>query len=309
MAYSDPDEYAAAVRGTSLELTVTECGQFAGKVIRIDLHDLWLQFISENLSPVGHSSLTPGRSVVSFWTGTDTEAHWNGVPVLPSQIVWHKESEQFYRRTEGLSERAALSLPIEKMTDCVATMLGCQLQSTRRGRAVTPRAAAMTRLQRLHSAARELAGNAPEVIANREAARGLEQALIGALLGCLDTAEVGENSSAHRRHELIMRRFHRVIQERPEEAIYIPDLCARVGVPERTLRLCCQESLGMGPKRYLLLRRMNLARQALRRADMTTATVTGVVAEFGFWNFGRFAVEYKRLYNEMPSTTLRAPMC
>ena len=87
--------------------------------------------------------------------------------------------------------------------------------------------------------------------------------------------------------------------------MYIPDLCAIVGVPERTVRLCCYESLGMGPKRYLLLRRMNLAWQALRKADMAVTTVTDVAANFRFWNFGRFSVEYKVLYGELPSTTLR----
>ena len=81
--------------------------------------------------------------------------------------------------------------------------------------------------------------------------------------------------------------------------MYIPDLCAIVGVPERTVRLCCYESLGMGPKRYLLLRRMNLAWQALRKADMAVTTVTDVAANFRFWNFGRFSVEYKVLYRRV----------
>ena len=103
-----------------------------------------------------------------------------------------------------------------------------------------------------------------------------------------------------------MRRFRAAIDEHPEEAIYIPELCSSLGVPERTLRLCCDEALGMGPKRYLMLRRMNLARQALRKADGTTTTVTAVAANFGFFSFGRFSVFYRTLFGEMPSTTLHA---
>jgi AraC-like DNA-binding protein len=134
----------------------------------------------------------------------------------------------------------------------------------------------------------------------------LEQVLIEAMVDCVTTGSGAEDSLACRRHEKIMRRFHAAIEEHPEEAIYLPELCAIVGVPERTLRLCCCESFGMSPKRYLTLRRMHLARQALRRADAATATVTAIAASFGFWSFGRFAVEYRALYNEMPSTTLRA---
>lgn len=43
----------------------------------------------------------------------------------------------------------------------------------------------VAKLQRLHAAAGQLAEDAPAVIAHPEAARGLEQALIGAMVECL----------------------------------------------------------------------------------------------------------------------------
>lgn len=61
----------------------------------------------------------------------------------------------------------------------------------------------------------------------------------------------------------------------------------------------------MGPKRYVLFRRMNLAGHALHLADSAVVSVTDVAANLGFWNFGRFAVAYKALFGENPSTTLR----
>ena len=49
-----------------------------------------------------------------------------------------------------------------------------------------------------------------------------------------------------------------------------------IGVSDRTLRLCCQEHLGTGPKRHLMLRRMQLARRALRETAPSVATVTEI---------------------------------
>ncbi len=52
---------------------------------------------------------------------------------------------------------------------------------------------------------------------------------------------------------------------------------------------------------------MNLAKQALHLADATRRTVTEIAADFGFWSFGRFAVNYRELFGEAPSATLRSP--
>jgi AraC-like DNA-binding protein len=89
--------------------------------------------------------------------------------------------------------------------------------------------------------------------------------------------------------------------------VYIPELCKAIGASGRTLRVCCQEQLGMSPKRYLLLRRMHLARRALRDSASDITTVTEIATRYGFWHFGRFAGEYQSLFGEAPSATLHRP--
>jgi AraC-like DNA-binding protein len=42
-------------------------------------------------------------------------------------------------------------------------------------------------------------------------------------------------------------------------------------------------------------------------ADPTLRTVTEIVTEHGFWELGRFSVEYRALFGESPSTSLRRP--
>jgi len=163
----------------------------------------------------------------------------------------------------------------------------------------------MAKLQRLHAAAGHLAEEAPEIIVNPDAARGLEQALVEAMISCLVDGEVREDGVAQRHHEIVMRRFWRVVEENPEQPLYIPEICRKIGVSESTLRMCCQEHLGMAPKRYLLLRRMALTRRALRQAEPDVTSVTAIGTRYGFWELGRFAVVYQSLFGESPSATLR----
>jgi len=61
----------------------------------------------------------------------------------------------------------------------------------------------------------------------------------------------------------------------------------------------------MSPKRYLWVRRMNLARRALKNADWKKTTVTAVATNYGFWELGRFSVAYRSLFGESPSAALR----
>jgi AraC-like DNA-binding protein len=68
--------------------------------------------------------------------------------------------------------------------------------------------------------------------------------------------------------------------------------------------MVCQEHLGMGPKRYLMLRHLHLARQALREAAPDANTVTDIATRFGFWQLGRFSIKYRALFGEAPSATL-----
>ena len=147
--------------------------------------------------------------------------------------------------------------------------------------------------------------DAPELIANPDGARGVEQILTQALVACLSANDDHGPTPTQRRRHKIVQRFYAILEANPDRAIYMLEMATAVGASVRSLQLCCQEHLGMGPKAYLTLRRMNLARQGLSAADPSMSTVTDVATQYGFWQFGRFAAAYKSLFGESPSVTLR----
>jgi AraC-like DNA-binding protein len=302
--FSDPDAYAAAIRQSAVKLTVTGRGHFTARLTRIDLHRLWMQRFSESLPRITHTDSRGGRAVFSFPTQPGPGLCWGGVDLRPGDIMRHDVGGSSHQRASGAIGFAGMSLPLADMASVGETIAGCDLTPPRNALVVTPRPAAMAKLQRLHAAAEHLAETAPELIAHPEAARGLEQSLIEALAGCLAETNVNEHTLAQRRHEQIMRGFHRIVEESLDTALYVPEICAAIGVSARTLQLCCQEQLGMGPKQYLILRRLNLARRDLRKAATDETTVTEIATAYGFWDFGRFAGYYKSVFGEKPSDTL-----
>jgi AraC-like DNA-binding protein len=248
-----------------------------------------------------------GRAIINFRIQPGPSLLAGSVELKPTNIMRHNDGQDAFQRSSGFACWGSMSLPVEEMVSAGATIAGCDLTPPRDMLMVTPPSFAMAKLQRLHAAAARLAEDAPEIIAHPEAARGLEQALIEAMVGCLGAGDIREDKSAQRQHAIIMRRFRRAVEEDPEQALYIGELCAEVGASNRTLRTCCQEHLGMSPTRYLWLRRMNLARRALRVADPATATVTEIATNYGFWELGRFSVAYRSLFGESPSASLSRP--
>jgi AraC family ethanolamine operon transcriptional activator len=90
------------------------------------------------------------------------------------------------------------------------------------------------------------------------------------------------------------------------EFVTVPDLASAAGVSERTLRAAFHEYFGIGPVQFLRLRTLNQVRAALRNSDPALTTVTEVATRFGVWELGRFARDYRLLFGELPSATLRS---
>ena len=305
--FTDPDEYTAALRSTTSEVTITGRGRFEAKLIQIDLGRLWINRFAENLPRIAHSADHPGYATISLRTQPGPSLRRGGVEMVHSNVIRRAQAETYFQQSDGYACFGSISLPIDDMASLGASAGGCDLSPPRDAQAVVPSSVALDRLQRLHAAAGSLAEDAPSIVAHPETSRSLKQALIGAMIDCLSPRDASEDRAALRHHAAIMRKFHGAIEQHLEQPLYVPELCMEIGTSERTLRVCCQEQLGMSPKRYLLLRRMHLARRALRASSSGDTTVTEIATRFGFWQFGRFAGGFKELFGESPSTTLARP--
>jgi AraC-like DNA-binding protein len=219
-----------------------------------------------------------------------------------SDIVSEKLDDEQYVRAPAQFHWAAISLAPDDLAAAARALIGLELHAPSVSRVIRPPEHRMARLQHLHIAACNLAGTAPDILEHPKVAKAMEQELIRAMIACLHE---GAPVTSARETGPFMRRFHEALEAHEGEPIFLTDLCAEIGVSDRTLRLHCQEHLGMSPHRYLLLRRMNLARGALARAEGGRTTVTEVAAEYGFGELGRFAVQYRRMFGESPSVTLR----
>jgi transcriptional regulator GlxA family with amidase domain len=103
----------------------------------------------------------------------------------------------------------------------------------------------------------------------------------------------------------IVARVNAFLRENLGEAVTVPELSRIAGVSERTLRAAFHDVIGMSPKQHLIRQRLHAAHAALCAADPQSTTVTDIAMAFGFFELGRFARRYRRVFGEVPSRTLR----
>ena len=303
--FANPDEYSAAIGAAKVNLFVTAGGEFRGRLTWLNLGGLHVLRGRENLPRIGFIVFPPAHANISFPASTPSALTYCGLRLDPGDVVFHALGEQAHQRTVGAADWCLISLAPEPLAAYSKALTAQSVRPPSDSRVIVPAPGVSKALLNLLSKACRLAETRRELIANPEVARALEQELLHALVNCLSTGNADRISRSRRRHSDIMVRFEEVLATRSGPHLDLSELCTAIDVPERTLRLCCAEFLGVSPIRYYLLRRLNMARSELRRADPETASVAEIARDHQFTELGRFAAAYRAIFGETPSSTLR----
>ncbi len=302
--FSDPTAYAAAFGEARVSLTISGRGEFWARLAHLRLRYSDVYRCSETLPRIAFMRLPPEKISIMLPYGR-TSLVTNGLAVVPGEIVLHGPGERVHQRCNGNCEWGLVSFAPEQLLGCAKALTGRTLNARNGGMSFRPPRVDVTRLHRILVQASQLAGARHGLVERPEVARALEQEMLHAVVSCLFSNGDTEKSGKPHRHVAIMARLEAALESRVATKPSIPELCAEIGVPERTLRACCTGFLGVGPAKYLLLRRLNQARLALQAAHPSTSSVAEIARALQFSELGRFADSYRSVFGELPSVTLQ----
>lgn len=307
LSFADPAPYQSAIQGIdAAEVLPTEKGTFDSGITKIRFDRLWMQRFRSSLPHVITITHKPDRRAITFPTQSNSPTMlYCGIEARPGDIVINR-SDVAHWRFDNDTRYGAMSLPIDVLNATAEAVTGREFSEMQAKYIVRPDPALVSRLAKLHEGVEQLAREVPDILERPEVGRALEEQLIHLMLRCLAEG-TREITGRGRSHDVIMVRLEELLEANPDRPLYLTEICAGLGVAERTLRAACEEQLGMGPIRFLTLRRMHLVRCSLLRADAKKTKVTSVVTDHGFWELGRFSVAYRKLFGESPSETLRRP--
>lgn len=133
----------------------------------------------------------------------------------------------------------------------------------------------------------------------------LEQDLVSRILAAVELLSTETSRPALPLRRLALDRALGYLRESDMLALTMAELSAAARASQRTLQYAFRDTYGIGPLAFLRRWRLHAARRALAATSADTATVAEVAYGLGFWHLSRFAAEYRRIFGESPSTTLR----
>jgi AraC-like DNA-binding protein len=301
--FGEPDEFQAALREDGIRnLLVTEKGQFRARLTQVRLPHLRLSAGDERLARIAFAVVPADTLLVSLRLGDRPAPIWGGQEMRAGELIALGPGERVHSRSEGPCRWGAIRLPVAELarywrvmteTPLVIPPIACW----------RPPRAALRQLRHFHRAAIDTAAARSDVLADSEAAHGLEQQVIHALVASLSAGPVSQTSRQSPRHRGLLARFEQLIEAEP--AIGITEIGTALGVSLRVLRECCKQGLGISPSRYRARHGMQRARRALRHENPDATSISTVARRYGFRDPGRFAASYRAFYGESPSVTLQ----
>ena len=293
----DPEELAANVSGFRLELSVRSPPERTWKVLELDLAHTRLVWGQLGASVAITGAAAPDALSFGLLSREDT---WtvNGIAARHGAITRMAPSADYAMFTSG---------PVRWVSVRVEPKYFLHRYGLPEQAAGAPVQVLATTTSDVRQLRRTLSG-ASDIVASR--AHDLREAGVRAhledtLLRTLVTSLIAARPAARGRRAATVSKLRRLFHCHPESPLRTSDLCSHLGVTPRSLSRIFADLYGMSPARYLRLRRLHQARRFLRFHNGPRHSVTEVGTALGFSDLGRFASDYRAVFGEFPSETLR----
>lgn len=293
--YSNLEQFLQEVDHWDLDFRLLDTGGFQGHLKQLVSRDVLISYarIQRGLdqagsTPAGYRTFVIlGKGCNGFW--------WRGHQVTNNDLLVFPESNEL---------RCASAADFEIFTVSVRTAFLNQLDEDLGLSGLVNRKREVIRLE-THTAQglRSIAGMIVRSTGGavmQAASQGLAEKL--AIYTARDHSEIRPSL---RKRDLAVDRIVEYVRSTSVPASKLDVLCHIAGTSERTLQYAFKDRYGISPYAYVKRWRLNQARRLLLQANPEDATVNDIAMSLDFFHQGQFATDYRKLFSESPSATLK----
>ena len=119
-------------------------------------------------------------------------------------------------------------------------------------------------------------------------------------------SKLKENVPSSRLRDIAFRKAIGYLNSCTTDMPTVRELCLISGSSERTLEYAFKEKYGFGPKEFIKKAKLNHVRQEIMNADPNGTNIQNIAHRYGFIHLGHFSSDYKKLFGDLPSETLKS---
>jgi AraC family ethanolamine operon transcriptional activator len=296
-------ELKKVARGVSMEITQLDAGTFESDVAQLKVRNVLASLITPNRRLRLHGKLN--YLTFSFLGSVDGQSKWHGRGIHEYDVVAANPGADFDLVTAPGTE--AICISTMGNADVILRNLGGPVFATKIAATSQPIPCHPATLQKFRAwLAARFTELGPQAEIPETQAREIETEFLRRLAACV---RAGKSSGDGRQPSA--RRFSAV--QRVEEHLLhdlafpqtVADLCSVAGTSRRTLEYAFRDYFGTSPKKFIKALRLNAARNDLLRGHTDSSQVVEIASGWGFSHMGQFAADYRHLFGETPSDTLR----
>ncbi len=304
---SDADEQAACLRDWDQVYEQLTPGQFRGRFMEIWFRGIQLFREITNQSVHEAGLMRAGDRVLGVPVAMEGQGYFCGRPIAHDSIMTMRGGDEMDFRAPEHFDIIAVSIPVHVLAGYAKDIEHRDIeQELQHAPVVQASKRHVDEFRGFMLAVLESVSRTPAMLQYAAMQKGLEHALLSSVVKAVDHTDDPSRSLASptTRHAIVSR-AQEYMREHVEEPLTVEDLCRVLGVSRRTLQYSFQEVLQLNPVSYLRAMRLNGVRRMLKASEPERASVQDIAARWGFWHLSHFANDYRRMFGELPSETLR----
>ncbi len=290
----------------SVTWTQMEPGSYEAdrRIVRLDA--MRIGWYSSNLGFKLEAKLKPGTFVIGTLASHSTRARWFGADVDEGQVAATGESIRL--STTGPSAFLSVTIDARRLARDFPHLPDARTLHENLGDVLLGRNELFA--NRLRYYLRWLSRDSTKSSGFLRLVRAREMAE-RALIPLLADALGGHNGTTAEPPPSLSRRVAAVricevyMREHLDKTVTLVDLSETSGLRLRSLINAFQAVTGFSPMAYFKRERLSGVRQALQRPHPARIRVIDVATAWGFWHMGHFTADYREMFGESPSETLR----
>ena len=297
---NDSEAYASSVAGVDIDAIRVGPADRATDVVAASSERLTFNAGSVGFPMLSRTTVPDDQVMVAHVSATPPGCRWCEIDLAPGMVLaYSPAAEHTSRSLPGLEFSVVVTM--EGHLAEAADMLGTHYETPPRGEVHQLSGTSLTRpVQSSFTgfAAQIAAGRAP----SEPDCDQLLRATVHALAEADRTQRIGSTRRIDSRH--VVRTcidYAHSLDRIPS----IKELCVVAHVSERRLRTAFTAEFDVPPARYFRLWALDRAHRRFTHDPASNRKVTEIAVDLGLGHLSRFALDYKRVYGETPSATLK----